>query len=172
MNVFLRDDGRLRSGWRFLLSVLLVIVANFLAGNLSVLVAGRHYRIQEVIFRPLLMVLELVAFLFLTKLFDQPEGSSWEYIGLRRRDWLRDSLVGALLGFAMISLAVVVMGVFFDLTVTITLNGRTFATALVVFGVVLAAAMAEELMFRGYPFQRLVEGLGATGAILLLSALF
>src|SRR6476619_4226352 len=98
MNVFLLDDGRLRSGWRFLVSVFLVVVANFVAGNLSVLIAGRHYRVPEVIYRPLLMLLELAAFLFLTKLFDQTEGSPWAYIGLPRRRWVRESIVGALLG--------------------------------------------------------------------------
>lgn len=172
MNVFLLDDGRLRSGWRFLISAFLVVVANFVAGNLSVLIAGNHYRIQEVIYRPLVMLLELVAFLFITRLFDQPDGSTWAYIGLRRKRWLRDTVEGALLGFAMITLAIVVIAVLFDIHLAITLSPRTLFTGAIVLGVVLAAAMAEELMFRGYPFQRLVEGLGATGAILLLSAMF
>lgn len=39
--------------------------------------------------------------------------------------------------------------------------------------VVLAFAAAnEEIIFRGYPFQRLVESIGATGAIMILSVLF
>jgi len=172
MNVFLLDDGRLRSGWRFLVSVFLVVVANFVAGNLSVLIAGRHYRVQEVIYRPLLMLLELAAFLFLTKLFDQPEGSPWAYIGLPRRRWVRESIVGALLGLGMVTAAVIVIAIFFDLHVKVDLSLRTVIFAAVVFGIILIAAMAEELMFRGYPFQRLVEGMGAIGAILVLSAMF
>jgi membrane protease YdiL (CAAX protease family) len=172
MNVFLLDDGRLRSGWRFLISVFLVVVANFVAGNLSVLIAGRHYRVQEVIYRPLLLLLELAAFLFLTKLFDQPEGSPWAYIGLPLRQWLRESMIGALLGFGMVTAAVVVIAIFFNLQVKINFTLRTMIFASIVFGILLAAAMAEELMFRGYPFQRLVEGMGAIGAILVLSAMF
>jgi membrane protease YdiL (CAAX protease family) len=172
MNLFLLDDGRLRSGWRFAVSVFLVVVANFVAGNVSVLMTGRHYRIQETIYRPLLMVLELAAFLFLTKLFDQPEGSPWAYIGLRRHHWVRETTIGALLGFGMVTLAVVLMRAFFDLKVRIDIRPRTIGISAVVLGVILAAAMAEELTFRGYPFQRLVEGLGATGAILVVSALF
>ena len=172
MNVFLLDDGRLRSGWRFLVSVFLVVVANFVAGNLSVLIAGRHYRVQEVIYRPLLMLLELAAFLFLTKLFDQPEGSPWAYIGLPRRRWVRESIAGALLGLGMVTAAVIVIAIFFDLHVKVDLSLRTVIFAAVVFGIILIAAMAEELMFRGYPFQRLVEGMGAIGAILVLSAMF
>ena len=34
------------------------------------------------------------------------------------------------------------------------------------------AAMNEEAAFRGYPFQRLVEGIGPVGGIVLLSVLF
>ena len=36
----------------------------------------------------------------------------------------------------------------------------------------IAGSLAEELMFRGYPFQRLVEAIGAGGAILVFSVLF
>ena len=39
-------------------------------------------------------------------------------------------------------------------------------------GVVIFGALAEELMFRGYPFQRLVEGIGPTGVIFVFSVLF
>ena len=35
-----------------------------------------------------------------------------------------------------------------------------------------AGSLAEELMFRGYPFQRLVEAIGAGGAIVVFSVLF
>lgn len=172
MNAFLLDDGRLRSGWRFMVSIFLVLVAYYVAGNLSALVAGAHRRLEDVVFRPLLMVLEVIAFLFITRLFDQPSGSPWEYIGLRRRRWLRETVEGALLGFGMITLAIGLIAIFFNITATISLSPKSLVAAVVVFGVVLAAAMAEELMFRGYPFQRLVEGLGASGAVILLSAMF
>ena len=36
----------------------------------------------------------------------------------------------------------------------------------------ISGALAEELMFRGYPFQRLVEAIGAAGAIVVFSVLF
>jgi membrane protease YdiL (CAAX protease family) len=119
-----------------------------------------------------LLLLLLAAFFLLTKLFDQPEGSVWDYNGLPRRRWFRDSLIGALLGFTMVTIAVVVMGALFELRVKLDFNLTTLRLACAVLGIILSAAMAEELMFRGYPFQRLVEGLGATGAVLVLSALF
>lgn len=173
MNVFSAPDGRLRSGWRFVLSVFLVFMANYIAAVFAYGTADGRERLAEFIFRPLLMVFELLGFFALTRMFDRPNRSVWTYNGLSREKWLRDSLVGALLGFVMVGVAVMVVAAFFDLSyLHVRVNLHTLRAALAVFLVILAAAMAEELAFRGYPFQRLVEGIGATGAIVVLSALF
>lgn len=173
MNAFLLDDGRLRSGWRFGISAVVVVIANFVAMIVAYGFAGNHARLLEVIYRPLLVILELGAFYLLTKLFDQPKQSVWQYNGLGRYRWFQETLVGALLGFVLVGLAVGAIALFFNLhIVSLRINVRTLIVGTVVFGVILAAAMAEELAFRGYPFQRLVEGMGPVGAILVLSALF
>jgi membrane protease YdiL (CAAX protease family) len=173
MNLFFADDGRLRSGWRFALAVIVVLLANFIAGLIAVGIAGRHGQMLDVIYRPLLVLLQLAGFFLLTQLLDRPAESPWQYNGLPRRHWFRDTIAGALLGFVLIGIAVVTIAAFFRLNiVSIRFNPRTVTVGIVVFGVILAAAMAEELAFRGYPFQRLVEGAGPAGAILLLSAMF
>ena len=173
MNVFFADDGRLKSGWRFALAVIVVIAANFIAGFVAVGIAGRHGKLLDVVYRPLLVLLQLVGFFLLTQLLDRPAESIWQYNGLQRRHWLRDTIAGALLGFVLIGIAVVTIATFFHLSiVSLRFNPRTFTIGIVVFGVILAAAMAEELAFRGYPFQRLVEGTGPVGAIIILSAMF
>ena len=58
------------------------------------------------------------------------------------------------------------------LSFRITVSLHSFERAVLVVFVVLAGALAEELMFRGYPFQRLVEATGAPRAILVFSFLF
>ncbi len=172
MNLFLLEDGRLRSGWRFLISAFLAVALNYFAGFLAVGLADGHARIQEIIYRPLAMALELVVFFFLAKILDQPEQSLWTYIGLPRRGWLRDSLIGLLIGFLLVSIALMVIAFAHDLNLKFYLNARAMRVAAITIAVLLTGAMAEELVFRGYPFQRLVEGLGPTGAIVVLSALF
>ncbi|HWR13808.1 MAG TPA: type II CAAX endopeptidase family protein [Terriglobales bacterium] len=169
-----RDDGRLRSGWRFAISVVLVIACNFLAGTIALgIVGGERSRLLEAIFRPILMVLELAGFFFLTSTFDRPQTSVWRYNGLQRERWLRDTAIGALLGFVMVGLGVAFIASFFKVSiVSLRVNSHTFFVSCVVLVVILCAAMVEELAFRGYPFQRLVEGMGPVGAILVLSALF
>ena len=58
----------------------------------------------------------------------------------------------------------------------ITLNNQSFSYALTTLGVdfltLLTASLAAEVLFRGYPFQRLIETTGVTLAMLLVSLLF
>jgi len=170
---FIASDGRLRSGWRFAISVVLVILANYLAGASAYMLAGGHTRIMEVIFRPLLTILELFAFFILTGVLDRPSISVWQYNGLPRSNWVQESAMGALLGFVMVGVAVAFIALAFRFSISsLRVTAHTLGVGLAVFGVILAGAMAEELAFRGYPFQRLVEGGGPFVAILVLSALF
>ncbi len=173
MNVFLLDDGRPRVGWRFAFSVVVVVFSEFAADNLALLIAGKHERLAELLALLFVVVLLVGCFVFLAKTFDQPTVGVFEYLGLPRGNWLRQTASGALLGFVLIFLAVVVTAVFFNYHIThIALKPRTLGLPPLVVLALLAGAMAEELVFRGYPFQRLVEGLGKVGAIVVLSALF
>jgi CAAX protease family protein len=173
MNVFYSEDGRLRSGWRFAIAAVLVVAVNYLGAALAYGLADSRQRLMEIIFRPTVMIGELLGFFALARLLDKPRESIWKYNGLPRSGWLRESLVGALLGFVMVGLMVMVIAIFFELRYSlIRIDPFTLRTAFVVFLIILAAAMSEELAFRGYPFQRLVEGIGPAGAILVLSALF
>jgi membrane protease YdiL (CAAX protease family) len=173
MNLFLFDDGRLRVGWRFAFAVVIIILTNFIAGTLAATVAGKRPLIEDTIYRSLLMVLLLGSFAGMARIFDQPEGNVWTYLGLPRRNWLRQALTGAILGFVLIFAAIVIIAIFFNYHITrIVLSPRTLELPFLVAFILLTGAMAEELMFRGYPFQRLVQAIGKLGAILVLSALF
>jgi uncharacterized protein len=172
-DLFLTGDGRLRSGWRFVIGLVCVVLAYLLAGLSASILTGGHPRIFDFAFRVLWAFFELCAFLFLTNTLDRPTGSVWQYNGLPRSNWLDESAIGALLGFVMVGLAVVFISLAFKFSISsLRVNARTLGISFVVLGLILAGAMAEELAFRGYPFQRLVEGGGPLMAILVLSALF
>jgi len=173
MNAFLLEDGRLRVGWRFACSIFVVVVADFVAGTMAATLAGNRSHVEELVFRSLLLMLLLGGFIGMARIFDQPRGSVAAYLGLPRIGWFRQTLTGALLGFVLVFLAVVFIAIFFNYhIIRIVLTPRTADGTVVVACAILAGAMAEELSFRGYPFQRLVEGLGKAGAIVVLSALF
>ena len=82
--------------------------------------------------------------------------------------------IGTLVGMIAIGIACVVMVVagalrFAEDAGTLRLWGASILTSLIFLAV---PAAAEEALFRGYPFQKLVEGFGAAAATIVASALF
>jgi len=173
MNLFLLEDGRLRNEWRFVFSVVVVFAMNYAAGMLAATFGGGRPHLEDVIYRPLVMLLLLGGFAGMARVFDGQESGIPGYLGLPRRGWFRETLRGALMGFVLVFIAILVIAVFcqYDI-VKFVLNPRTLKLPAVVVLILLTGAMAEELTFRGYPFQRLVDSLGKVGAIVVLSVLF
>ncbi|HWQ02878.1 MAG TPA: CPBP family intramembrane glutamic endopeptidase [Candidatus Nitrosotenuis sp.] len=90
----------------------------------------------------------------------------WLYPG-----WLREVWQGIAIGAVLIAfcIGVLVPGPWLDYASVNSFDGRGLLfTALFLF---LAAAF-EEIVFRGYIFQRLLDSIGALGAMLVLSAFF
>jgi len=58
------------------------------------------------------------------------------------------------------------------LVVTVYTTWHQFALILLDFAILAIAALAEEVAFRGYPFQRLIDAIGPTAATLLAAMLF
>ena len=171
---FYLADGRLRPFWRFFISVLLFLAANFVAFGLGVFLAGKDTRLLALIARPLLMILLLLAYAWMLRVFDRVEHRRLAEMGLPGGGRaVVDSLFGVLLGTAMVVLTVAIIAWKGDVHIGADAHGiRAGSFLLEVLLVLSTAAMAEEIAFRGYPFQRLVEATGAGGAIAFMSALF
>jgi membrane protease YdiL (CAAX protease family) len=167
-------DGRLRPIWRFFLSLVLLFAAVVVAGA----AVGSVYRALRV--RPELMAAMfwgslaalaavLAAFKLLTAIFERrPLGS----VGLAFHDrWGRELGHGLAVGGVMIFLVVVLERacglVHFSYAPHPVLRAASLT-----FVVLAVAAINEEAIFRGYPFQRLVESITPVGAIAVTSALF
>ena len=171
---FYLADGRLRPVWRFLISILLLFAAQFASLGLSLLFVGKNMRLAAAISRPLMMVFLLLGYGWMLRLLDGVPRRQLASMGLPGdRRALGDTLFGALLGAAMVVLTVAIIGWKGRLVMTRDVHGLQTGTLLVEVLLVLStAALAEEIAFRGYPFQRLVEATGPGGAIALMSALF
>ena len=167
-------DGNLRPVWRFFLSVVLVILAYvaayLLAGEVRDLMprAGAWYGS--------FFLFQLLAFLgsfkIMTRVFEQkPLG----VVGLAFHPyWVKELCVGLGIGGIMI---VSVGGA--EALLALARYARNPLPARVelaygsgMFLVLLISATNEELVFRGYPFQKLVESLGPPGAVAVSSACF
>ncbi len=172
VNVFYLPDGRLRAGWRLLLGVIVAILANLIAANIASLLGARGPLAFDLLYRPIAMALLIAGFSGVLLWADRIQGSPLDTQGLPLRHWRHDSLAGFAIGFTLIFISVVVLGIFGDLDFRVTVNRETVLRLAVVLLILSTGAMTEELMFRGYPFQRLVEGVGAVPAIVLLSVMF
>ncbi len=108
-------------------------------------------------------------------LFVERGWASPEMLGIRGalpkiRGFGFGALVGVLMAYAAIGLAVV--GGSASLSFETASVIAYLRTALVVGGVLLVAALAEELLFRGYPIARLAKAVGRLRASLALAMVF
>ncbi|MGH9557503.1 MAG: lysostaphin resistance A-like protein [Terriglobales bacterium] len=171
--VFLAPDSRLRAGWRFILGAVVFVAANYAGAILSAPLREIH---AELFYRSITTLLLLGGFSGMLYLLDRHRGRLLARMGLGLDGpWLRQSLVGTALGAAMVALGVAVIAavghVQFRWFGGWTARQLALAVGLQIM-VLAVAAMLEEIAFRGYPFQRLVEGVGPVLALIILNGLF
>jgi membrane protease YdiL (CAAX protease family) len=167
-------DGNLRPVWRFFLSVALVFLAfslaHLLAGEVRDLIppAGAWYG-----FSFLFELLALLgSFKVMTRLFEhKPLG----VVGLAFHPcWVKELCVGlGIGGIMMVSLggAEALLGLARFARNPLPARAE-LAYGSCLFLILSITATNEELIFRGYPFQKLVESLGPPGAVAVSSAFF
>lgn len=174
--VFFAADGRLRTGWRALLFLPLFVAQVAVFVILMRVIFGEALREKEEALAALggtfSALAAVLAAAILLRFLDRRNFRTmgfWPY-----RGWLGELGIGLAAGLGMVSL-VVAFAWLADSVEFVALGG---SGEVLLFGalwnsvVLLPAATAEELMFRGYPFQRLVEAWGAAPAVGLLSVLF
>jgi len=170
--IFLAPDQRLRAGWRFLVSIAMVIGAS----GLVRLVRGsspamQYFGGRTILLMTLLLALLVAGFAVLLHYLDRVRSGLLPAMGLPLdRSAFKDTGLGVVFGLTMVSACVGVIAVLGR--VRLQAGPVHAGPVAAVLGMGLVAAMNEEMVFRGYPFQRLVEAIGAPGAVILLAGLF
>ena len=96
-----------------------------------------------------------------------------DIFGLPRRPTsAREWSLGAALGWGLVVLAILPMALARALNIHLWAQPRAFGLLLLNLLTLAVAALAEEVAFRGYPFRRLIQAIGPTGATIALSLLF
>lgn len=91
---------------------------------------------------------------------------------VRREGWKREFALGAALGWGGVVACVLPIAAFGSLIVRFWTDSHQFFLLFVNLLTLLVAALAEEIAFRGYAFQRLIDAIGPTLATLGMSVLF
>lgn len=158
--LFLNADRRLRSAWW--IALFLVVLAGFL---LPLILSAHELNTGVPLYQQAGVV--IIASLFCQLLRRRPVSEMFGAADLR---WPRDLLVGAALGGLLMLVPAALL--FASGLVTFQMNAPDLTGFWPVIGVLAAAAVTEEVLFRGFLFQRFIDGLGVWPAQLVIAALF
>ena len=174
-------DGRyeVRSGWKFgayaAIFIVVLLFLNVAVQGLLVVVAPSILLLPRTDVRFLglnalvLLIPSAVSLLVMARI-DKVRASAF---GLSlHQGWFRDILTG--IGFAGGLLLLTLVGSFLFGHARVESSGSmsVLPTIAATFLVLAVAALSEELVFRGYPFQVFLKSLGPWGAMLLISLIF
>jgi membrane protease YdiL (CAAX protease family) len=180
LSVFVGRDLELRSGWRVAaytaLFVVIFAIAGVFFGGLAVWLnpdwlTATRVSIGLIALNALVLAIpSIVALPVMVQFIDR---SSLAAFGVALHEgWLRDIAMGV--GVAVFMLAVTLTGSLAFGTVQMQWTGSlaTIPTIVLTLIVLVVSAANEELLFRGYPMQVLMKGIGPWGAIMLISCAF
>jgi membrane protease YdiL (CAAX protease family) len=167
--------GRVRPIWRFVMAVILIVLANLAVGiilGLAFGILGRQPQHILLWANTVLLLALLSIFKMLTGLLEnRPLGSMGLAFCGR---WKTELTLGTGLGAAMI---LVIAAMEWGLGLA-RFSRNPIGTQLLLEGgayycvLFMIAAAVEEITFRGYAFQRLVDAIGPGGAVAILSVAF
>lgn len=165
--------GKLRPIWAFWFALLLGALAFFVSGNIAHEAAGNHPFRAELVFRALWALLLVGIFIWLLTVGDHIEEHRVAAQGLPWvKGWLKQFVGGTLLGFLFIVLAVAPIRLLGHLRSMSFMTWRLVPNLGALILTLLCGTLAEELMFRGYPFQHLERGIGTLRAVMLFSIFY
>ncbi len=171
--MFTTATGRLHPVWAFVVSGLFSVLAFLVAAYTAGAIAGDRILLFEVIFRPLLALLLIALFVWLLAVNDHIEDHRIAASGLPRvKGWFKQFAIGCAVGLSLTVLAAVPIVIWGNASINLRLSLHRMPRVGAVLLVLICGALAEELMFRGYPFQHLEQGIGAVGAVMVFSVVF
>ena len=171
------EDGSVRPFVRFLVSVVGVLVAAAIAaigaGSMPTLFGWLPAGLGLMFWLSLLLLPALLGlYAFLTRVLEgRPLGSVGFAFHLRWKNELGTGLIAGTLMILALAGAQSLLGLA-RFSPAPEPGGRTVQAGVFFFLFLVMAAADEELVFRGYPFQRLVDVGGPVFAVITLSALF
>jgi hypothetical protein len=90
----------------------------------------------------------------------------------RRPGWLREFGLGVAVGWAVVVVCAAIMAIAGGIAIRFSGNLQAWGWFLVDAGFFALAALAEEIAFRGYAFQRFARAVGSVGAVIGFSVLY
>jgi membrane protease YdiL (CAAX protease family) len=177
VSLFLNSNAQLRSGWKFGIYVVFFLLIWFATGiALTFLVVPRnltliHDELGILELNAIALFVPAVAAMLLTVRFTDHRPLRTFGIGFLP-NWRSNVLYGLSVSAGMLGLVIAGCYAFGYVSMHWTGNKVPAGTLFATFNVLVLSALNEELVFRGFPLQVLIEGVGEWPAIVGFSALF
>lgn len=160
------SEGKIRNGWWMLLFALFVVISRpiffFVNGSL------KDLGIDELWLKPIPFIFILVITWLCLKLRKEKLAD----VGLSvNGQWFKQVFAGLVIGSLQIGIVVLFIALVGGVELKIKEN-IAYNVVLIGFYSMLFASLLEELLFRGFLFQRLIAGLGFVWAQVILGGLF
>jgi len=155
--------GRARAYLEFLVAVIYFFVARSLARRMAGILAGDGW--TPLAEAAILLVLLLVGFAAFGMIFDRQRRPVGEQGLPLRRGWLREAGTGLAVGWGIALVCVIPLALGSGIAIVLSTQTSSwgwFAADALFFALL---AMAEEVAFRGYGFQRFLRVVGPVGAM-------
>ena len=163
-------DGRFRAYVQFVVALLYYFLARALAHRGAQGIAGDQW--QPLVEQAMLVFLLLLGFagvgFSLNGQAHPISAQGWP----RRAGWLREAGLGVSAGWGIVVLCAAVMAIGGGIAVRLSFSLSSLGWFLADAALFALTALAEEIAFRGYPFQRFARAVGPAGAALAFAALY
>jgi uncharacterized protein len=160
INIFLTPERKIRNIWWVV--VFFLILAAFLF-PLIILADRFSFEITMLHQVVLIAVVSMICQMLRRKPIS-------DLVGKLNTLWLKELFIGLLIGAALMVLPVLILTILGYIHWEV--NTFSYSTLISGFTLLLLAAIAEELLFRGFMFQRLIQSLGTLPAQLIVAGLF
>ena len=159
-NIFLTSERNLRNGWWpavFLVGIFLILFP-------ALLLADKYsFELTVQIQAIIILAVTMICQRFRSK-------SVFEVVGLPNSKWVSDFVSGSLIGAALMIVPALLLAMFAGVNWELKdVSWAVIGNGLYLFVFV---AIAEELLFRGFLFQRLIQSVGYWPAQLIIGILF
>jgi membrane protease YdiL (CAAX protease family) len=122
--------------------------------------------------RSILLFLLVIGYAAMGRVFNRQRAPIGEMGLVFRSGWKREFGLGAALGWGMLLASILPLVLSGGLIVTFWTLPRQFGILIIDLLVLAVASLAEEVAFRGYPFQRLIDTVGPFLATIVASLVF
>jgi uncharacterized protein len=175
MSLFLNSANELRAGWK-LCAFVVVLIPVWLATGFALTMAFEFFvglgdPLHEFALNAVIScIAAFSATAFAARIVDHSPLLDFG-VGFHQ-SWKRAFKAGAAIATLLVALLVMGSRILGQIRIEWTAPQHTFVEAAITLGLLIIAAAFEELIFRGYPLQVLMKGIGPWPAMIVMSLVF